>query len=285
MHLLEKSLFIKLFNFENFFEKLLTPTQRNSLEYAYREEEMTMMTVNEVSKLTGVSIRTLQYYDTIGLLKPIEYTESGYRLYDDTSLERLQQILLFKELEFPLKEIKKIIDAPNFDRNKALEQQIELLTMKKEHLENLISFARGIKGIGVKYMDFKVFDTRKIDEYSKRAKEQWGQTSEFKEFEEKTKIWTKDDEATAANEFMQLFVEFGQMKEMNPADEQVQLQVRKPQDYITNHFYTCSDKILCGLGRMYAGGGELTENIDNVGGTGTAEFASKGIDIFYMSKK
>ena len=92
-----------------------------------------MMTVNEVSKLTGVSIRTLQYYDTIGLLKPIEYTESGYRLYDDTSLERLQQILLFKELEFPLKEIKKIIDAPNFDRNKALEQQIDLLTMKKEN--------------------------------------------------------------------------------------------------------------------------------------------------------
>ena len=154
-----------------------------------------------------------------------------------------------------------------------------------EHLENLISFARGIKGIGVKYMDFKVFDTRKIDEYSKRAKEQWGQTSEFKEFEEKTKNWTKDDEATAANEFMQLFVEFGQMKEMNPADEQVQLQVKKLQDYITNHFYTCSDKILCGLGRMYAGGGEFTENIDNVGGTGTAEFASKAIDIFYMSKK
>ena len=234
---LNKSLFIKLFDFENFFEKLLTPTQRNSLRYVYREEEMTMMTVNEVSKLTGVSIRTLQYYDTIGLLKPIEYTESGYRLYDDTSLERLQQILLFKELEFPLKEIKKIIDAPNFDRNKALEQQIELLTMKKEHLENLISFARGIKGIGVKYMDFKVFDTTKIDEYSKRAKEQWGQTSEFKEFEEKTKNWTKDDEATAANEFMQLFVEFGQMKETNPADEQVQLQVRKLQDYITNHFY------------------------------------------------
>ena len=227
-----------------------------------------MMTVNEVSKLTGVSIRTLQYYDTIGLLKPIEYTESGYRLYDDTSLERLQQILLFKELEFPLKE-----------------QQIELLTLKKNHLENLISFARGIKGIGVKYMDFKVFDTRKIDEYSKQAKEQWGQTSEYKEFEEKTKNWTKDDEATVANGFMQLFVEFGQMKEMDPADEQAQLQVRKLQDYITDHFYTCSDKILCGLGRMYAGGGELTEKIDNVGGIGTAEFASKAIDIFYMSKK
>lgn len=81
------------------------------------------------------------------------------------------------------------------------------------------------------------------------------------------------------------FVEFGQMKEMDPEDEQVQLQVRKLQDYITDHFYTCSDKILCGLGRMYAGGGELTENIDDVGGVGTAEFASKAIDIFYMSRR
>ena len=75
------------------------------------------------------------------------------------------------------------------------------------------------------------------------------------------------------------------MKEMDPEDEQVQLQVRKLQDYITDHFYTCSDKILCGLGRMYAGGGELTENIDDVGGVGTAEFASKAIDIFYMSRR
>ena len=208
------------------------------------------MTVNDISKLTGVSIRTLQYYDTIGLLKPNGHKEAGYRLYDDKALERLQQILLFKELEFPLREIKWIIDAPNYDRNKALEQQIELLTMKKEHLENLINFARGIKGIGVKYMDFKVIDTRKIDEYTKRAKEQWGQTAEYKEFEEKTKNWTKDDEAAVANEFMQIFVEFGKMKEMNPADEPVQLQVRKLQDYITEHFYTCSDKVLSGHGRI-----------------------------------
>ena len=96
-----------------------------------------MMTVNEVSKLAGVSIRTLQYYDSIGLLKPAEYTESGYRLYDDAAMERLQQILLFRELEFPLKEIKEIITRPDFDKQKALEQQIVLLTMKKEHLETL----------------------------------------------------------------------------------------------------------------------------------------------------
>ena len=242
-----------------------------------------MMTVNEVSKITGVSIRTLQYYDTIGLLKPVEYTASGYRLYDDTSLERLQQILLFRELEFPLKEIKGIIDAPNFDKNKALDQQIELLTMKKEHLENLIHFAHEIKMSGVKKMDFTVFDTKKIDEYSKRAKEQWGQTPEYKEYEEKAKKWTDEDQKDMMKDFMNIFAELGQMKEMAPHCEEVQLQVKKLQEYITEHFYTCSVKILQGLGRMYAGGGELTENIDTAGGTGTAEFASKAIDIFAMN--
>ena len=95
-------------------------------------EEVTMRTVNEVSKLTGISVRTLHHYDEIGLLRPTEVTEAGYRLYDDIALERLQHILLFKELEFPLKDIKKILDSSDFDRNKALEQQIELLTMKME---------------------------------------------------------------------------------------------------------------------------------------------------------
>ena len=90
-----------------------------------------MMTVHAVSKLTGVSIRALQYYDEIGLLPPTRYTEAGYRLYDDAALERLQQILLFRELEFPLKEIKRILENPAFDRSKALEQQIELLTLKR----------------------------------------------------------------------------------------------------------------------------------------------------------
>lgn len=239
-----------------------------------------MMTVNEVSKITGVSIRTLQYYDTIGLLKPSEYTESGYRLYDDTALERLQQILLFKELEFPLKEIKEIIDAPNFDKNQALEQQIELLIMKKEHLENLINFARGIKWLGVKRMDFTVFDTKKIDEYSKRAKEQWGKTSAYKEFEEKSKNWTEKDEQNMANEFMFLFEEFGSMIDLDPSEEKVQLQVEKLKNYITEHFYNCTNEILSGLGKMYSGGGEFTENIDKVGGAGTAEFSARAIEIY-----
>ena len=103
-----------------------------------------MMTVHEVSRLTGVSIRALHHYDRIGLLHPAEISGAGYRLYDDAVLERLQHILLFKELQFPLKEIKNILDSPCFDRNRALDQQITLLQMKKEHLENLIDLARGL---------------------------------------------------------------------------------------------------------------------------------------------
>ena len=239
-----------------------------------------MMTVNEVCKITGMTIRTLQYYDSIGLLKPIEYTDAGYRLYDETSLKRLQQILLFKELEFPLKEIKKIIDAPDFDRDKALEQQIELLRMKREHLDNLIKFARGIKETGAKNMDFSAFDTKKIDEYSKRAKEQWGQTAAYKEYEEKTINRTDTDNEKTAKDFMQIFADFGQMKEMNPSCETVQLQVKKLQNYITEHFYHCTNEILSTLGKMYADGGEFTANIDSAGGEGTAEFTDKAIEAY-----
>ena len=110
-----------------------------------------MMTVNEVSKLTGVSIRALQYYDKIGLLHPAEYTEAGYRLYDDAALERLQQILLFRELEFPLKDIQKIVENPAFDRQKALEQQIALLTLKKLPglLRQFFAFCKNKKYRGV----------------------------------------------------------------------------------------------------------------------------------------
>lgn len=90
-----------------------------------------MMTVHEVSKLAGVSIRTLQYYDKIGLLHPTGYTDAGYRLYDDADLERLQRILLFRELEFPLKDIKAIINSPDFDRSKALEQRILMFMVVK----------------------------------------------------------------------------------------------------------------------------------------------------------
>jgi len=242
-----------------------------------------MRTVKEVSELTGVSIRTLHYYDEIGLLQPTEITEAGYRLYDDTALERLQHIMLFRELEFPLKEIKRIVNCSDFDRNRALEQQIELLTLKKEHIENLITFARGIHGIGVRNMDFSAFDSRKLDEYAAQAKATWGKTEVYQEYEKKTENLTDDDKNKLNDELMQFFVEFGEMKDKEPGDEAVQAQVKKLQDYITEHFYTCTPQILGGLGKMYSGGGSLTENIDQAGGAGTAEFVDKAIQVYRES--
>jgi len=239
-----------------------------------------MRTVHEVSKLTGVSIRTLQYYDKIGLLHPAGYTGAGYRLYDDTDLEKLQQILLFRELEFPLKDIKKILDNPDFDRDKALEQQIALLTLKKEHLENLIVLARGIKSRGVKHMNFKPFDTSKIDEYAAKAKEYWGNTPEYKEFNEKQKDRTPEQEQSAITDMMNIFHDFGRLRNGNPADDQAQALVRRLQDFISANFYTCSNKILRELGKMYAGGGDFTKNIDGAGGEGTAEFVHEAIEIY-----
>ena len=239
-----------------------------------------MMTVNEVSKLAGVSIRTLQYYDSIGLLKPAEYTESGYRLYDDAALERLQQILLFRELEFPLKEIKEIVTMPNFDRKKALEQQIELLTMKKEHLEKLIEFARGIQNGGNNTMDFTAFDTSKLDDYTRKAKEQWGQTKAFAEYEKKSAERSKNDEKILWADFMKIFNKFGKLKNSDPTSNEAQLLVKETQEYITKNFYKCTNDILASLGKMYAAGGEFTTNIDAAGGKGTALFVSKAIEFY-----
>ena len=234
-----------------------------------------MMTIHEVSKLAGVSIRTLQYYDKIGLLHPTGYTDAGYRLYDDADLERLQHILLFRELEFPLKDIKAIINSPDFDRSTALEQQIELLRLKKEHIENLMNFALGIKLLGVKHMDFKAFDRSKLDEYSRQAKELYGNTPEYKEMNR-----TKEEDNILADRFMLLFKEAGEMRNTDPASPEAQDLVKRIQAYITENMYTCSNKILRGLGKMYSGGGDFTKNIDEYGGEGTAEFVDNAIQIY-----
>ena len=100
-----------------------------------------MMTVAQVSKRTGVSVRTMHHYDQIGLLKPTEVTEAGYRLYDDGALDKLYMILVYRELGLPLNEIGSILDAPDYDRNRVLEHQIKLMQERVEKLQNRISFA------------------------------------------------------------------------------------------------------------------------------------------------
>ncbi len=235
------------------------------------------MTVIEVSRLTGISIRTLQYYDRIGLLQPAERTEAGYRLYDDTSLETLQQILLFRELQFPLKDIRTIMTSPYYNREKALDQQIRLLELRKEHLEQLIHYANDIKEKGVDHMSFTAFDSQTLREYEKQAKAEWGNTEAFREYEERTKSWTRRDYSAFAEELMRLFAEFGQMKNLPPDRPEPQAQVRKLQKYISDHMYNCTDEILLSLAGAYESGGDFTKNIDAAGGEGTAAFTAEAI--------
>ncbi len=247
-----------------------------------------MMTVHEVSRISGVSIRALHHYDRIGLLPATAVSPSGYRLYDEAALERLQQILLFRELEFPLKEIRQILDSPGFDKSKALEQQIRLLELKKEHLENLIDFARGIKAIGVKYLNylnFEAFDTGKIDEYAAQAKATWGKTEAYREYEKKSRGRTKEDELRLGEQMMDIFAAFGTIRDSDPSEPAALELVGKLKAHITENYYTCTDKILLSLGKMYAGGGDIASSIDQVGGEGTAVFAYKAIENFIQSQK
>ena len=243
-----------------------------------------MMTVHEVSKISGVSIRAIHHYDRIGLLPATEVTKAGYRLYDEAALERLQHILLFKELEFSLKDIKEILDSPDFDRNKALEQQIHLLELRKEHLQNLIDLAWGIKAIGVKLMSFDAFDTKKIDEYAAQAKASWGKTDAYKEYEQKSAGRSKETQQKLNVEMMDIFATFGKIKEMSPDSEEAISLAKKLQDHITENYYTCTDEIIRSLGAMYAGGGDFTTNIDKVGGEGTAVFAYEAIKAMIAAK-
>ena len=144
-----------------------------------------MRTVKEVSKLAGVSVRTLHYYDAIGLLEPTKVTDAGYRMYDDTALSRLQNILLFRELQFPLKEIKEILDSPNFNQEEAVAQQIKLLELQYKHIGELISFAREIQTKGVKIMNFEVFDAKEIEQYKAEVKSKWGNSKAYQEYEQR----------------------------------------------------------------------------------------------------
>ena len=239
-----------------------------------------MKTVKEIATITHVSVRTLHHYDAIGLLKPSLITEAGYRLYDDAALERLYLILLFRELEFPLKDIQTILDAPDFDRNRILEQQIKLLKAKAAHLQNLIHLAGGVKLLGVKNLKFKNWDPKKIDEYSAQAENLYGKTDAWQEYKQKANSRTKGQEQALGDGLMDLFAKLGGMKNLAPECAEVQAWVKELQSYITANYYNCTPQILSGLGEMYAGGGSMTENIDAAGGKGTGEFAREAIRIY-----
>ena len=236
-----------------------------------------MRTVKEVSKLTGVSVRTLHHYDAIGLLAPTKITDAGYRLYDDSALEKLQTILLLRELEFPLQQIRELLHNPNFNPVQAISDQIRLLELKRSHLDKLIAHARQIEKTGVIHMDFSAFDTTELDRYSAEAKEKWGKTSAYKEYETKTAGQSKGKFQADGEGLMEVFAKFGAIRSGAPESPEAQNLVKELQDYITAHYYTCTKEILSGLGMMYTADDRFRKNIDKAGGEGTASFAEKAI--------
>ena len=239
-----------------------------------------MKTVKQVSALTGVSIRALHHYDAIGLLPPTQVTESGYRLYDFAALERLRMIQVYRELGLSLKEIGDLLDAPDHECNRVLEHQIALMQDKVQTLQNRTSLAKGMLVIGVKHMNLENFDPKKMDEYSQQAKALYGKTDAYKEFQQKSKDRTPQQEKDLGAQVMDFFVRLGQLRPCEPDCEAAQTWVKELQDFLTAHFYTCTPEILQGLAQSYAGGGSMTENIDKAGGIGTGEFAKQVIDAY-----
>ena len=243
------------------------------------------MRISEVAKLTGITVRTLHYYDEIGLLKPSEITEAGYRLYSREDLEILQQILFFRELDFPLSQIKEIMNNPNYDKEEALKKQKELLIQLRQRIEGLIKLIE--KRIeGDNNMSFKEFDMNEIEEnkkkYAKEVKERWGTSKAYEESEKKTSSYNKEKWGDINQETSEIFKGFAELRNSDPGSEEVQELVRRWQKYITDNFYTCTNEILSGLGLMYVEDERFKENLDK-NGEGTAKLMAEAIKI-YCSK-
>ena len=239
------------------------------------------MPIKEFARLTGVSVRTLHYYDEIGLLRPATVDEqTGYRFYDEASLLRMQEILFYRELDFPLKSIAEILASPYYNKEEALMEQRELLRLKKERLERLIGAIDGaLKGENV----MKAFDNSKMEQYMEQAKARWGKTEAWQEYEKKSAGRTAETEKDLSEQLMDVFARLGTLRGEAPDSEPVQQVVAALQQFITDHYYTCTKEILRNLGQMYTMVGSMRDNIDKRGGAGTAELAGRAIEI-YCSK-
>lgn len=242
-----------------------------------------MKTVKEVRDLTGVSIRALHHYDAVGLLKPARITEAGYRLYDDSALVRLHMILVYRELGLSLKQIGRILDAPDYDRNRILAHQIGLMREKVRALQDRISLTERMMTLEVKDMDFENFDPKRIDEYGEQAKMLYGRTEAYREYTQKAKTRTKKQETDLGSQVMDFFVRLGKMRPCEPGCEAARNWAKELQAFFTEHYYTCTPQILKSLAESYADGGSMNENIDRAGGAGTGAFARQVIEAYLES--
>ena len=239
------------------------------------------MQIKEFADFAGVSVRTLHYYDEIGLLTPA-YTDksSGYRYYDENSLLRMQEILFYRELDFSLKSISEILSSPNYDKHQALAEQKHLLTLKKERLERLIcAIDDAVKGENV----MKVFDNQKFDQYKAEAKERWGSTDAYKQHEEKTGNYSSQTWSDLAQSMDRIMAEFALCMKSghSPDSPEAEYLVKELQNHITQNYYHCTDQILEGLGQMYVADERFKANIDKHA-DGTAEFICEAIECYCL---
>jgi DNA-binding transcriptional MerR regulator len=244
-------------------------------------------TVDQLSKLAGVSIRTLHYYDEIGLLKPSFVRPNGYRVYEQKELLKLQQILFFRELEFPLGEITKMVNAPGFDAKKALIDQKKLLELKKVRIEKLLqSVDDRLKG-GDKNMDdtqlFGSFDDKQMEEYKKEAKKRWGDTDAWKQSQERTRHWTKADYKKIAEEGNKFTAELAKLMDRGSEDADVQNMIAKHYQGI-QVFYDCSLEMYRGLGQLYVDDTRFAAYYDKFK-PGMAKFMRDAIVYFCDTKE
>lgn len=245
--------------------------------------------VKEVADLVGVSVRTLHYYDQIGLLEPESVSPAGYRLYDDKDLERLQQVLFFKELGFSLQETGEILGSPGFDKKQALIKHKELLVKKMNRLEKIItSVEETIESIngGVKMNNsemFKAFDMSEIEsnkeKYAEEVRQKYGDSSAYKESMKKTAKYSKDDWAVIMKKFDEIYKKVIEHMDKGPADRDVQIVIAELRQHITDNYYNCTPEIFRGLGDLYVEDERFTANIDK-NKPGLAKFLREAMHIY-----
>ena len=203
------------------------------------------------------------------------------RFYNEKSLLRMQEILFYRELDFSLKSIGEILSSPNYDKNKALKEQKQLLTLKKEQIERLTSAIDGaVKGENI----MKAFDNSEFEKHKAEAKEKWGRTEAYREYEERTRNYSKqkwNDLAEGMDHIMEAFA-VCMRKVETPDSSEVQNLVKMLQNYITENYYLCTNEILAGLGQMYVADERFKSNIDKYA-DGTAAFICEAIKV-YCSK-
>ncbi len=239
------------------------------------------MNVSEFAKTSGVSVRTLHYYDEIGLLKPdFVDTENGYRFYGEAALLRMQEILFYRELDFSLKFIKDMLSSENYNKNEALKAQKELLLLKRARLDRIIGQLEDAEK-GGSVMDFKAFGSEEINSYKEEVKARWGKTDAYTEQKRKTADYTKEKWNDVAAGFSQIIDEFALLKAAGEGagGTKAKAAVGKLQGFITDTQYTCTNEILTALGEMYVTDERFKKNIDKAG-KGTAEYIYETIKAY-----